>query len=162
MNRTNLAIIGIGHLGSRHLKVFSELRGKVNLTAICDHHPAKAKPLAEQYHIPLFEDYEKLIGRVDAVSICTPTVTHCEIARFFLENKIHAFVEKPMTHTLEEADLLLELARTNNLKLQIGHVERFNSAFQAIAPLARDPLFIECHRLNNFPNRSLDIGVVMD
>ena len=104
----------------------------------------------------------KLPATIDAVSVCTPTITHAEIASYFLNKGVHAFVEKPITYSLQEADELIRLADQKNLKLQIGHVERFNSAFTTIEPIAQNPLFIECHRLNLFPNRSLDIGVVMD
>ena len=162
MKKINLALIGCGFLGTRHLKTFHALKNKVNLIAVCDHNLSLTQGLARQYHAPCISDYRELIGKVDAVSICTPTVTHFEIAKFFLENKVHTFVEKPITYTIEEAQILIDLAQKNNLKLQVGHVERFNSAFVAIAPLAANPLFIECHRLNLFPNRSLDIGVVMD
>ncbi|MBF0489092.1 MAG: Gfo/Idh/MocA family oxidoreductase [Candidatus Omnitrophica bacterium] len=162
MKKINLALIGCGFLGSRHLKTFHALRNKVNLVAVCDPNVSFAQPLAKQYHVPFLSDYKELVGKVDAVSICTPTTTHFEVAKFFLEHNVHTFIEKPITYTIEEADILIELARNNNLKIQVGHVERFNSAFVAIAPLAANPLFIECHRLNLFPNRSLDIGVVMD
>ncbi len=161
-SKLNVAIIGLGHLGSKHLRVYSELKDKVNVVAICDHHTSKVKTLAETYKIPSFADYRKLPDGIQAVNICTPTVTHAEIAKHFLERGIHTLVEKPITVDLAEADMLIELAKRNNLKLQVGHVERFNSAFQAIQKIVKDPLFIECHRLNPFPNRSLDIGVVTD
>ena len=162
MQKINIALIGCGFLGTRHLKTLHNLRHKVNIIAICDHHVEHTKSLARQYHVPAISDYSELVGKVDAVSICTPTTSHKEIAAFFLNNNIHTFVEKPITTTIEEADILVNLAKKNKLKLQVGHVERFNSAFTSIAPLVKDPLFIECHRLNLFPNRSLDIGVVMD
>ncbi len=162
MQRINLALIGCGFLGTRHLKTFHALKNKVNMVAICDHHVEHLKPLSRQYHIPMETDYRNLVGKVDAVSICTPTVSHFEIAKFFLDHNIHTFIEKPITYTLDEAQILIDTAQKNKLKIQVGHVERFNSAFQAVAPLAANPLFVECHRLNLFPNRSLDIGVVMD
>ncbi|MEW5895665.1 MAG: Gfo/Idh/MocA family oxidoreductase [Candidatus Omnitrophota bacterium] len=162
MKKIKLAIIGIGHLGARHLKCASQLSDKVELTAICDTKTARTRKLADHYGVTLFKNYQKLLGRVDAVDIAVPTVFHHEIAKFFLQNKVHVFVEKPITKTLEEADELIELAGQNNLKLQVGHVERFNSAFMAITKLTKHPVFIECHRLNKFPNRSLDIGVVED
>lgn len=162
MRKINIALIGTGFLGSRHLKTLHHLRGKANLVAICDHHPDNVKTLARQYNVPYITDYKELLGKIDAVSICTPTITHAEIASFFLKNGIHTFVEKPITFSLEEADLLIKLAEDHHCKLQVGHVERFNSAFQAVEPMMQNPLFIECDRLNLFPNRSLDIGVVMD
>ena len=162
MRKINIALIGAGFLGSRHLKTLHALRSKANITAVCDNDPEKGKALARQYHVPYVQNYRELIGPTEAVSICTPTITHAEIAQYFLDNGVHTFVEKPITYTLDEADLLIALAQKNNLKLQVGHVERFNSAFMAVEPLMQNPLFIECHRLNMFPNRSLDIGVVMD
>ncbi len=157
-----VAVIGIGHLGSRHLKVYSEMAGLVDLVAVCDSKPDRTQRLAQHYNVPFVEDYRELAGKVDAVNICTPTVSHFEIAKFFLEQGVHAFVEKPITYTIEQADQLIALAEKTERKLQVGHVERFNSAFLAIKHFTKHPLFIECHRLNHFPNRSLDIGVVMD
>ena len=163
MRKINIALIGAGYLGQRHLKTFHALRNKAHIVAVCDTDAEKAGAAGRQYHVPHFNNYKDLSGLpLEAVSICTPTVTHTEVARFFLENKVNTFVEKPITYTLPEADILIALAAKNNLKLQVGHVERFNSAFVAVEPLVKDPLFIECNRLNMFPNRSLDIGVVMD
>src|SRR3989338_658941 len=163
MKKLNLAIIGIGHLGAKHLKIYHELKDQINLVGLCDSKPLRTLRLASHYDdIPYFNDYRDLIGQVDAVNICVPTVAHYEVAKFFLENGVHAFIEKPITADLAEADELIKLAKKKNLKLQIGHVERFNSAYMAIQHFTKDPLFIECHRLNLFPNRSLDIGVVLD
>jgi predicted dehydrogenase len=162
MKKLNIALIGCGFLGQRHLKCLHALKNKAVITAVCDHNGQKVKALGKQYRVPVIEDYRAITGPLDAVSICTPTVTHAEIAGYFLNKGVHTFVEKPITYSLQEADGLIELANRKNLKLQVGHVERFNSAFTAIEDIARNPLFVECHRLNLFPNRSLDIGVVMD
>lgn len=162
MKILKIGIIGIGHLGARHLKVYSELSDKVDIIGACDIKQERAQRLARNYNVPFFEDYKALADKVDAVNICVPTQNHHEIAKFFLQNKIHTFVEKPITTTVAQADELIALAQEHNCTLQVGHVERFNSAFQSIKHFTQDPLFIECHRLNHFPNRSLDIGVVMD
>ena len=163
MKKPNVAIIGIGHLGSRHLKVYAEqMAEKINLIGICDTHEERTKKIAEQYKIPFFANYRELKGKVDAVNICVPTSSHFEVGQFFLKNNIHTFIEKPITMNVSEANKLIALAKKNTLKLQVGHVERFNAAFEAIKNIAQNPLFIECHRLNQFPHRSLDIGVVMD
>jgi len=162
MNKIKLAIIGIGHLGSRHLKVAHEMQDQVDLTGICDIKTARTKKLAVHYKVPYFKDYRTLADKAQAVLICVPTNQHYEIARYFLARGVHAFIEKPITPTLRQADALIRMADKNKVKLQVGHVERFNAAFLAIKHFARHPLFIECHRLNRFPNRSLDIGVVMD
>ena len=162
MRKVRIAIIGIGHLGSRHLKVYSELSQKVDIVGICDHKEDRTGKFAGHYKAAFFKNHKDLLGKVDAVSVCVPTIQHCKIAEDFLSNGSHVLVEKPMTKTLGEAQKLIGLAQKKKLKLQVGHVERFNSAFQAIQNFAQNPLFIECHRLNKFPNRSLDIGVVMD
>ncbi|MCK5579665.1 MAG: Gfo/Idh/MocA family oxidoreductase [Candidatus Omnitrophica bacterium] len=163
MKKLNIAVIGIGHLGSRHLKVYAEqLCHLVNTVGICDTKADRTERLASHYNVPFFEDYKDLLGKVDAVNICVPTTSHYEVAKFFLENGVHTLIEKPVTMDVAQADELIDIAAKNNLKLQVGHVERFNSAFLAIKHFTKDPLFIECHRLNKFPNRSLDIGVVMD
>lgn len=162
MPKLKIAIIGIGHLGSRHLKVLHALRHKVEIVAVCDIKHERTQRLARHYRAKFIEDYKTLLGRVDAVTICVPTVAHYEVAKFFLVNGVHTMVEKPFTMTVSQADDLIDIAQKKNLKLQVGHVERFNSAFQSVKHFCRNPLFIECHRLNRFPNRSLDIGVVMD
>lgn len=162
MNKPRIALIGCGFLGSRHAKNFHALRAKADFVYVCDNSIENAKSIGKQYHTPYSSDYRQLLGKVDAVSICTPTISHAEIAEFFLNNGVHTFVEKPISYTIDEANLLVDIADKKNLILQIGHVERFNSAYQTIEPLVNQPLFIECHRLNMFPNRSLDIGVVMD
>lgn len=163
MQKIKVAIIGIGHLGSRHLKIYAEeLRDKAQLVGICDIQEDRTKRLARHYKVPFFSDYAKLVGQVDAVNICVPTIAHFDIAKFFLNHKTHTFIEKPITTTVLQANQLIKLAEKQNLKLQVGHVERFNAAFESIKHFTKNPLFIECHRLNLFPNRSLDIGVVMD
>jgi predicted dehydrogenase len=162
MKKIKLAIIGIGHLGARHLKCAHELSEKFDVTAICDTKISRTKKLAQHYGVPFVKDYRDLIGQIDAVDIVVPTFLHYTIAKFFLENSVHTFIEKPITTTVEQADELIALSEKNDLKLQVGHVERFNSAFMSITKLTHDPLFIECHRLNTFPKRSLDIGVVQD
>lgn len=162
MHKIKVAIVGVGHLGSRHLKTYNELRDKIELIGICDVREEIALPLAKEYNIPFFKNYRELQGKVDAVNICVPTSLHHEIASYFLNQRIHTFIEKPITTTLDQANELIALAEKARVKLQIGHVERFNAAFEAVKHLAQNPLFIECHRLNLFPNRSLDIGVVMD
>jgi len=162
MNKLKTAIVGIGHLGSKHLKVLTELNERVDIIGVSDLKGERTQRLASHYDVPFFEHYKYLAGKVDCVNICVPTNLHFEVGKFFLEQKIHTFIEKPITSTVRQADQLIKLAQKNNVKLQVGHVERFNSAFESIKHFTHNPLFIECHRLNHFPNRSLDIGVVMD
>ena len=162
MKKLRIALIGCGFLGTRHAKCLASMRQQVDLVSVCDHTPANAKILAKQYNVSHTTDYHSLIGHVDAVTICTPTISHAPIAEFFLNNHVHTFIEKPISTTIEEANQLIALADLNGLILQVGHVERFNSAYRTIEPLINQPLFIECHRLNMFPKRSLDIGAVLD
>ncbi len=162
MNKLKVGIVGVGHLGSRHLKVYSELSDKIEIVGICDSNEAKGKECSSLYNVPYYDNYKNLAGKIEAVNICVPTESHFEVGKFFLENNTHTFIEKPITTTVEQAEKLIKLSEKNKLKLQVGHIERFNSAFQSILHFTKKPLFIECHRLNHFPNRSLDIGVVMD
>ena len=162
MKKIKVAVIGVGHLGSRHLKTYSQLKDIVELVGISDLNKDQGQKLAREFHTVFFPDYHELIGKVEAVSISTPTSSHCEVGLVFLNAGIHTLIEKPIAMDVDEADRLIAAAQSKNLKLQIGHIERFNNAFQAVKDIARDAKFIECHRLNHFPNRSLDIGVVMD
>ncbi|MFC1510094.1 Gfo/Idh/MocA family oxidoreductase [Candidatus Omnitrophota bacterium] len=162
MKKLNIGIIGIGHLGSRHLKVYSELSEKVNIIGICDSQKERTLKLAEHYKVDYYEDYTELADKVDAVNICVPTESHYDVGKFFLEKGIHCLIEKPISTTVEQAEELVAIAEKTKAIFQVGHIERFNSAFESIKRLTHNPLFIECHRLNHFPNRSLDIGVVMD
>lgn len=162
MTKIRVAVVGTGHLGARHLKIFSELRDRVTIAGICDIDSAKLKALSQEYQVPTFTNYRELLPHVDAVNICVPTVLHYKIARDFLNAQVHTFIEKPIATSVAEAQELTALAKAHHCKLQVGHIERFNAAFQSIKRFAKNPLFVECHRLNRFPNRSLDIGVVMD
>ncbi len=156
-----IAVIGVGHLGSIHAKIYKEIPNCF-LTAVCDNNPKQLEEVSRTLNVPGYTDYRELFGKVDAVSVATPTKLHFSIAADCLKHNIHALVEKPFTPTLKEADQLIQIARKNKLILQVGHIERFNSAFAATLKLIKEPKFIECHRLSPFPNRSLDIGAVLD
>ena len=162
MKKIKVAVIGVGHLGSRHLKTYHQLKDIVEIIGISDLNHEQGQKLAREFHTTFFPDHRALFGLTDAVSICTPTLSHCDVGLSFLNAGIHTLIEKPIAMNVPEADQLVAAAQARNLKLQIGHIERFNNAFQAVKDIARDAKFIECHRLNHFPNRSLDIGVVMD
>jgi len=163
MASINVAVIGAGHLGSKHARIYASFQG-ANLAAICDTNEEKLEKIAGDFKTKPYLDYVKLLGQenLDAVSICVPTEFHYKIARDCLKKNLHVLVEKPITTTVKQADELLDLAKRKKLVFQVGHVERFNSAFQAIRQVVKKPLFIECHRLSPFPGRSLDIGVVLD
>jgi predicted dehydrogenase len=161
MKKIKVAVVGTGYLGSIHAKLYKAIP-TCSLEAVCDIDKTHSDKISSELEVSGFTDYRQLFGKVDAVSIAVPTKQHYEIARQFLLQGIHTLVEKPFTSTLAEADSLIETAQQKNLILQVGHIERFNSAFAATRKLIKEPKFIECHRLSAFPNRSLDVGVVLD
>ena len=161
MAQIKVAVIGTGHLGSIHARIYKEIPSCV-LIGVCDTDQARLKEISGSLGVPGYADYRELFGKADAVSIATPTRLHHQVAADCLSQGLHTLVEKPFTTTLEEADSLIRQARERDLILAVGHIERFNSAFTATQKLIRQPKFIECHRLSPFPNRSLDVGVVLD
>jgi predicted dehydrogenase len=161
MEKLRVAVIGVGHLGERHAKTYREIQG-AELIGVCDLNPGRLQEVSRSLGVPGFAQARELLGQVDAVSVCVPTNSHYATAAECLKHKIHTLVEKPITSTLKQADSLIKLARKNRLILQVGHIERFNPAFAATQRLIKEPKFIECHRLSPFPNRSLDVGVVLD
>ena len=160
MDKIRVGVVGIGYLGSQHARLYASLPG-VALTALCDSDPAKSI-LVKKYRVPFYTDFRELFGKVDAASIVVPTKDHHRISKEFLQNGIPLLIEKPMTKTVEEADELLCIARDKKCPIQVGHVERFNSAFQAALPYVKNSMFIECHRLGPFKKRAQDVGVVLD
>jgi len=162
MGKIRIGVVGLGKLGTIHAKIYSTLEN-TELCAICDIDENTARNTAETLKITWSTDYKKLLDyKLDAVSIVTPTVLHYEIAKFFLQNRINVLIEKPITKTLKEAGDLIKIADKNRLIIQVGHVERFNSAIQAIEKLSNKPRFIEVHRLGPFTPRVKDVGVVLD
>jgi len=162
MKKIRVGVAGLGRLGSIHAKIYSTLEN-TELAGICDIDENITRATAESLKTNWCADYKKLLdNKLDAVSIVTPTVLHYEIAKFFLQNKVHVLIEKPITKTLKEANDLIKIAQKNKLIIQVGHVERFNSAIQAIEKLSNKPRFIEVHRLGPFAPRVKDVGVVLD
>lgn len=154
-----IAVVGVGHLGRQHARIWKELGV---LAAVCDALPERAAEVGAALGVPAFTDHRELLGRVEAVSVAVPTVHHHIVARTFLERGVPALVEKPLAKTVQEAEDLCRLARTHGAALQVGHVERFNPAVAAVLDVVRRPRFIEAHRLSPFRFRSPDIDVVMD
>lgn len=155
-----VGVIGVGHLGKEHARIYNSLP-EVSLVGICDTDPSKREKAAS-LGIPFFDNYRELIGKVDAVSVATPTFTHHQVAREFLSAGIHSLIEKPITLKLEEADELIELAKKNKCALQVGHIERHNPGFRRIEEIAKNIAFLEIHRLGPFTGRINDCGVVLD
>ncbi|MFC1706990.1 Gfo/Idh/MocA family oxidoreductase [Planctomycetota bacterium] len=156
-----MGVLGVGHLGQHHARVYSELPG-VQLVAVVDRDLERAREVAGRHGVEALADVSALKGRVDAVSVVTPTESHLEVARPLLRQGVHCLVEKPLCTTVDEARSLCRAARESGRKLQVGHIERFNPAIRAIKPMVSDPRFISCDRVSPFSFRSADIGVVLD
>ncbi len=156
-----VGVVGVGYLGGFHAQKYARLP-EASLIAVADPDENRAGAVAGQLETEFTTNYRELIGRVEAVSIATPTPLHYPIARDFLEAGVHVLLEKPMTQTVAEADDLIVLAKRNGCILQIGHLERFNSAFSAIQPRLGNPMFVEADRLALFNERGLDVDVVLD
>lgn len=154
------AVIGVGHLGKEHARIYRELP-QSTLVAICDADPSK-KQKADELGVSFISDFRELIGKVDAVSIATPTSRHYEVAKEFLAAGIHTLIEKPITLELDEADRLIELSKKNRCALQVGHLERHNPALKRVGEIAKNIRFFEIHRLGPFTGRINDCGVVLD
>ncbi len=158
------AVIGVGSLGQHHARNYAELaaKGVGEFVGVCDSAEEMARTIAEKNNCNYFTDWRELLDKVTAVSIVTPTETHCEIACAFLEKGVNVLVEKPIALTLEEADKMIAAAEKTGAKLMVGHLERFNPAMIALRPHVTKPLYFEIHRVSPFPNRSLDVDVVLD
>lgn len=158
------AVIGVGSLGRHHARNYAELarEGRVELVGVCDADAETAAEIAIACSCGAFKEWRELIGLADVVSIATPTETHCEIACAFLEKGVHVLVEKPIAATLAEADQMIAAAEKSGARLMVGQLERFNPAMVALRPYVTNPLYFEIHRVSPFPNRSLDVDVVLD
>lgn len=161
MKKLRTGVVGVGYLGRFHAQKYKSLP-QSDLVGVCDVSEENGRKVSTEVGVPFFKDAKDLIGKVDAVSIASTTRSHFELAKFYLENGIHVLVEKPITLKSNEADELCQIAKLRNLKLQVGHVERFNTAFLAAKEKLQKPLFIEAHRLAPFKGRSTDVDVVMD
>jgi predicted dehydrogenase len=156
-----VAVIGVGHLGKHHARIYSELEG-VELLGVVDIQPERVKEIARTNGVRAFTDYRELFGKVDAVSLAVPTVDHVRIGVDLLEHGIDVLVEKPISTTTNDAARLITAAEEQKRVLQVGHVERFNPVVTAASEVATSPQFFEVHRLAAFSPRSLDIDVVLD
>jgi predicted dehydrogenase len=156
-----IGIFGAGHLGKIHIQQWQQIKG-IQLVGFYDPDDAQAAGAIAQYQVPRFTDMEQLIEAVDAVDIVSPTTTHYNVAKTCLLNGKHVFVEKPLAHTIEEAQELVKLVNEANVKCQVGHVERYNPAFLALDGQTLQPMFIEAHRLAQFNPRGTDVSVILD
>ncbi len=161
MKSLRVGVVGVGHIGKNHARLYAE-SGTAEFTAIYDTDAAEAAQIAAQYHVRAVASLEEFSDLIDAASIATPTNSHFEIGRALLEKGKHLLIEKPIADDTAQASELAELAAARHLVLQVGHVERFNPVLGALEARLSHPRFIEAHRLSPFPNRSTDIGVVLD
>ncbi|CAI8203591.1 MAG: scyllo-inositol 2-dehydrogenase (NAD(+)) [Formosa sp. Hel1_33_131] len=154
-------VLGAGHLGKIHLKLLQQSE-KYELTGFYDPDESNGKKVEHEYGYPYFSSLESLIDAVDVVDIVTPTLSHYTCAIKAITKGKHVFIEKPVTNTVEEAEHIRLLVSENNLRGQVGHVERFNPAFIAVKDDIQSPMFIETHRLAEFNPRGTDVPVVLD
>ncbi len=161
MQPVRTAVVGVGYLGRFHAEKFATLPG-AELVAVVDINKGRASDVAVRFGTRALVDYREILGQIDAVSIVVPTALHFEVAREFLQHGAHVLVEKPMTVSVEEARALIDSADEQELVLQVGHLERFNSAILALKDTLSEPRFIESHRLAPFKDRGTDVNVVLD
>jgi predicted dehydrogenase len=161
MDRVRVGVVGVGALGQHHARVYASMR-EATLAGVVDTFPGRAEQVAAPLGTRVFSKCSDLFDKVDAVSVATPTTLHAEIGEQFLNRGVHVLVEKPIAHTLEDADRLIRAARANGCVLQIGHLERFNPAVRQLREIVRKPRFFEAHRMGLFSPRSLDIDVILD
>ena len=159
--KIRVAVVGAGEFGRNHVRVYREMES-VELVGVVDQDAGRAASAAAEFETTAIGSIEELRGRVDAVSVAVPTISHAEVGCRLLEMGLDVLVEKPMAANVAEADQLLAAARRNGRILQVGHVERFNPAVVAVEPVLNRPLFFEVHRLGVFTPRSLDVDVIFD
>jgi predicted dehydrogenase len=161
MTRLRAGVVGVGYLGTFHAEKYAD-HAAVDLVAVVDVDPARARAAGERFGVAWFTDHRALAGRVDCVSVATPTAAHHGIARDLLATGIDVLVEKPVTSTVEQGRDLLEVAARGRRVLQVGHLERFNPAMRAVAPYIEGPRFIESQRLASFGPRGTDVDVILE
>jgi predicted dehydrogenase len=161
MSKIKVGVVGVGHIGKNHARIVAELED-AQFACVYDSNRAAAGEMARRYNTRAVDSLELFAELVDAASIATPTPTHYEIGKFLLERGKHLLIEKPIAETTAHARELSDLARQRGVVLQVGHVERFNPVLGALEYLLTRPRFIESHRLSPYPNRSTEIGVVLD
>lgn len=156
-----VAVFGVGHLGKFHLNNWKEIEG-VKLVGFFDPDNDMARAVAEQYGLKRFTDEKKLLDACDIADIIAPTTHHFELCMQAIRRGKHVFVEKPLAHTIQEGRDLVNMVREANIKMQVGHVERFNPAYLAIRDMNLNPMFIEVHRLAQFNPRGTEVSVILD
>jgi predicted dehydrogenase len=161
MSKIKMGVVGVGHIGKEHARIYADL-SSCDLVGVFDANLDQAESIAKKYKTKAFHSLEALRDAVDGVSISTPTFAHYDSARVFLSHGKPVLIEKPITDSPEQAWELVRLAKEKNSFIQVGHIERFNPVLAALEQILSKPRFIEAHRLSPYPNRSTDIGVVLD
>jgi predicted dehydrogenase len=156
-----VGVFGVGHLGKFHLNNWKEIKA-AELVGFYDPDDTIAKEVSEKYQLPRFQDPDSLIDACDIVDIVAPTPFHFSLCEKAIRKGRHVFVEKPLANTMDEARELVKLVKESNVKLQVGHVERFNPAFLAVQSQQLNPMFIEVHRLAQFNPRGTEVSVILD
>jgi predicted dehydrogenase len=156
-----VGVFGVGHLGKFHLNNWKEIAG-VELVGFYDPDDNNANEVAQKYGLRRYDNAEDLVNVIDAADIVAPTDHHFHLCETAIKKGKHVFVEKPLAQTMDEAHALVELVKESNVKLQVGHVERFNPAFLAVKDLKLNPMFIEVHRLAQFNPRGTEVSVILD
>lgn len=161
MTKLNVGVIGVGSLGQHHARNYTEIKDVV-LVGVADADYARAQEIAAKHKTTAYADYRELLRHVDAVSVVVPTSLHHAVAKEVIAAGRHLLLEKPITSTIAQAREVVELAGQKNIKLQVGHIERFNPAVRAASPYINDPKFIECTRIAPYVTRGTDVPVVLD
>jgi predicted dehydrogenase len=161
LRKTKVGVIGVGHLGAHHARIYSEI-DSAKLVGVSDIDKKRGAGIAEKYGVDFFPRPSDLLEKIDAVSVAVPAESHYEVSREALTMGVHTLVEKPITCTVREADSLIELEKKTGVRLFVGHTERFSSPVVALRDRITKPLFVECHRLSSFGPRGTDVDVVLD
>lgn len=161
MTPLRAGVIGVGHLGQHHARLYASLPG-FQLIGVVDQSPERGHTIADRHRVRFFQNVEELLPQVDVVSIAVPTSAHYDVARRCLHAGKHVLVEKPLAVMPGEARELVEIAKARDCRLQVGHSERFNPVMRLMRPHIGRPVFIECHRLSAFSERGTDVDVVLD
>jgi predicted dehydrogenase len=161
MQKIKIGVIGTGHLGKLHTKMFKQI-DSCELMGIFDANPDQSKAVSDEFGIKAFSSIDYLLQQVDAVSIAATTSAHYELAKKCFDSNIHVFIEKPITATIEEGEELVKISNEKNLNLQVGHIERFNPGLVSLEAYINNPKFIQSDRLAQFNPRGTDVAVVLD
>lgn len=161
MEKLKIGVIGTGHLGKLHVKMFKQIL-ECEVTGIFDNNPQTAQNVSQEFGVRAYNSMDELLSSVQAASIAVSTTAHYEVAKKCLEKGIHIFIEKPITASIAEAEELVELSKNKKLNLQVGHIERFNPAIISLEKYILEPMFIQTDRLAQFNPRGTDVAVVLD